>query len=222
METVQSNQMSESVQLGFWDSIKGLLMIDSVFLLGIIVIAIVLIIMFKKNKGIAKASTSILSLLMYYYLCLMLTNIVGIPSLSEYIRLSGFGESFFNPNINLVPLSDGLSLSFILNIFLFIPLGFLCPMISSTYKRVKNIILLGVGLSLLIEITQLFTLYRASDIDDLLTNVLGTMVGYLCFRFLLRLKVVKSHCNSRSNNSQSLEYLPIIIIVIAFVVGFFR
>lgn len=66
---------------------------------------------------------------MYYYLCLLFTNIVGIPSIGEYVRLSQLGEAFFNPNINLIPLSDGFSLSFILNIILFIPLGFLCPII---------------------------------------------------------------------------------------------
>ena len=87
-----------------------------------------LIIIFKKNKTISKIRISILFLVFYYYLCVMLTNIVGIPTLSEYIRLSRLGEAFFNPNINLIPFSDGFSLSFILNIFLFVPLGFYAPL----------------------------------------------------------------------------------------------
>ena len=141
-----------------------------------------LIISFKKNNSIHKARISILSLVFYYYLCVMLTKIVGIPTLKEYIRLSRLGESFFNPNINLIPFSNGFSFGFILSIFLFIPLGFLCPLISKKYQHIKNTLFIGCGLSFTIEIVQLFTLYRATDIDDLITNIIGTLLGYLCFK----------------------------------------
>ena len=126
--------------------------------------------------------------MLYYYLCMMLVNIVGIPTLNEFIRMSQLGEPFFKPNINLIPFSDGLSFSFVANIFLFIPFGFLCPLISSAYLRVKNVFFIGLGLSLFIEIVQLFTLYRATDINDLLTNVIGTLIGYCCFRFVQKIR----------------------------------
>ena len=82
----------------------------------------------------------------------MLVNIVGIPTLDEYKRLLQLGETFFNPNVNLIPFSDGFSLSFILNIFLFIPFGFLCPLISKSYERIRNTFLIGMGLSFVIYI----------------------------------------------------------------------
>lgn len=162
-----------------------------------------------------------MSLLIYYYLCVLFTHIVGIPTLSELIRVSQLGEAFFNPNLNLIPLSDGFSLSFILNIFLFIPLGFLCPIISRTFERAGNIFLIGFVLSILNEISQLFTLYRATDIYDLLTNLIGAMTGYLCFGLAAKRQFVKTYSNQQSEGKDNSAYLPVFIIMVAFVLGFF-
>ena len=221
LNSVSSNQSDVSIQQGLFDAIKDLLVVNPIFLLGIIVICVMLIIIFKKNKTISKIRISILFLVFYYYLCVMLTNIVGIPTLSEYIRLSRLGEAFFNPNINLIPFSDGFSLSFILNIFLFVPLGFLCPLISKIYQSIKNTLLIGCGLSFTIEIVQLFTLYRATDINDLITNIVGTLIGYFCFRFTHKLVITKSHSISDYKEPYYMRYMPIVIIVTTFILGFF-
>lgn len=221
MNSVSSTPSDVSIQLGLFDAVKDLLFVHPVFLFGIIVICAMLIPIFKKNTTIPKARISILLLIFYYYLCVMLTKIVGIPTLSEYIRLSNLGEAFFNPNINLIPLSDGFSLGFILNIFLFIPFGFLCPLISKRYQSVKNTLLIGFGLSLTIEIVQLFTLYRATDIDDLITNIIGTLIGYFCFRFIYKLATTKSHSIRTFEEPHAMRYTPIVMIVTTLILGFF-
>ena len=221
LNSVSSNQSDVSIQLGLFDAVKDLLFVNPVFLLGIIAICVILIIIFKKNRTIPKARISILLVVFYYYLCVMLTKIVGIPTLSEYIRLSGVGEAFFNPNINLIPFYDGFGLGFILNIFLFVPLGFLCPLISKRYQCVKNTLLIGFGLSLSIEIVQLFTLYRATDINDLITNIVGTLIGYFCFRFIHELVITKSHAISDFQEPHGMRYVPVVMIVTAFILGFF-
>lgn len=221
MNSVSTTQSNSSVQLGLFDAIKDLLFVNPVSLLGIIVICVMLIIIFKKNRTISKARISILSLVFYYYLCVMLTKIVGIPTLKEYIRLSRLGESFFNPNINLIPFSDGFSLGFILNIFLFIPLGFLCPLMSKYYQHIKNTLFIGLGLSLSIEIVQLFTPYRATDIDDLITNVVGTLIGYLCFKLIQKLAATTFPSKTDITEPHYMRYIPIIIIAINFILGFF-
>lgn len=221
MNSVSSNQSDVSIQLGLFDAIKDLLFVHPVFLLGIIVICVILVIIFRKNRTIPKIRMSILLLVFYYYLCVMLTKIVGIPTLGEFIRLSGIGESFFNPNINLIPFRDGVSLGFILNIFLFVPLGFLCPLISKHFQNVKNIFLIGFGLSFSIEMVQLFTLYRATDIDDLITNIAGTLAGYFCFRIANRLVMKKSHAIKDFEEPHYMRYVPVVIIVTTFILGFF-
>lgn len=221
MNPVSANQSNISVQLGLFDAIKDLLFVNPIFLLGVIVICVILVIIFKKNRTIPKIRTLLLALVFYYYIDIMLTKIVGIPTLREYIRLSNLGEAFFNPDINLIPFSDGFSLGFILNIILFIPLGFLCPIISKSYQCIKNTFLIGSGLSLSIEIVQLFTLYRATDIDDFITNVAGTLIGYLGFRLIYKRVITKSHSVSDSREAYCMRYLPVIIIVTTFVLGFF-
>lgn len=221
MHPVLSTQTNVSVQLGFFDAIKDLLLVDPIFLLGIIIIGVILIVIFRKEKNIPKITTSFFCLIFYYYLSVMLSRIVGIPTLQDYIRLSGLGESFFNPNVNLIPLSDGFSLGFLLNIVLFLPLGFLCPLISKYYRSVKHIFFIGCGLSLFIEIIQLFTQYRATDIDDLITNTIGALLGYLCFRILHRLVPAKFRSANDFTEPHSMRYLPVIIIATAFLFGFF-
>lgn len=221
MELVLSSQTGVVIHQTIFEFILGLLMISPIFLLGIVLIGVLLFLIFKKDRTVPRVKTSVLSLMLYYYLCMMLVNIVGIPTLNEFIRMSQLGEPFFKPNINLIPFSDGLSFSFVANIFLFIPFGFLCPLISSAYLRVKNVFFIGLGLSLFIEIVQLFTLYRATDINDLLTNVIGTLIGYCCFRFVQKIRGRKPHSHSRSAKKGHTAYLPVIIMIIAFGVGFF-
>lgn len=221
MDVVVSGQSGVETQFGLLDSIIDLFMIGAIFLLGIVFIGIVLFALFRKNTCIPKIKITIAALMMYCYLCVLFTNVVGIPTLSEFIRMLHLGEGLLHPNINLIPFSDGFSLSFILNIFLFIPFGFLCPFISKTFERAKTIFLIGLGLSAFIEFTQLFTLYRVSDINDLMTNVIGTMIGYLCFRLLAKLKFVKLFSNQQSGEKDCLAFLPVFIIMVTFVLGFF-
>lgn len=221
MEMIQSNQTGTAIQLNLFESIKDLLLVKPIFLIGVFLIGFFLFWIFNKDKTLPKLKITVLSLVMYYYLCLMLVNIVGIPTLDEYKRLLQLGETFFNPNVNLIPFSDGFSLSFILNIFLFIPFGFLCPLISKSYERIRNTFLIGMGLSFFIEIVQLFTLYRATDINDLLTNGIGTILGYLCFRLITRFRIVKRSSKGKSIKKDYTVYIPFIIILVTFVLGFF-
>lgn len=187
MEFVSANQSDTTIQIGLFEAIVDLLSVKPMFLAGIVLMGIFLAVIFRRNDRIPKFRTGLISLIMYYYIYLIFTNIVGIPTLREWIRVVRLEEKILNPNLNFIPFSDEFSLSFILNIFLFIPLGFLCPMISGRFERAGSVFLAGLGLSALIEISQLFTLYRATDINDLLTNAAGTMVGYLCFKLAVRL-----------------------------------
>ena len=222
MEGITNNQTVSATQLGLFESIADLLLIDPVFIFGIVLIAVPLMLICKKEGSVHKGKMIFLSLVMYYYLCVMLGHIVGIPTLKEYIRLSRLGETFFNPKLNLIPLSDGFSLSFVLNIFLFIPLGFLCPFISKSYKKMKNTLLIGIGLSLFIEIAQLFTLYRATDINDLLTNVMGTFIGYLCSKWILsKREGLEAYSETTPIKRDCTVYVPIIIIAVTSILGFF-
>ena len=101
-------------------------------------------------------------------------SLVGLPCIT-YIR--------FDINANLIPLlgmRQDLRNS-ILNVLLFVPLGFLLPLFWEGYRNWKKTMLFGASMSLSIECMQMLTM-RATDVNDLITNVLGTCLGYvLCY-----------------------------------------
>ncbi|TWP48256.1 VanZ family protein [Lentzea tibetensis] len=60
----------------------------------------------------------------------------------------------------------------LLNVALFVPLG-------AFLWRQRNAVAIGFTLSLAIETTQLVLGHRIFDVDDLMTNTTGTLVGWL-------------------------------------------
>ena len=105
--------------------------------------------------------------------------VVGLPRLL-YIR--------FDQNINLVPFAYMFSdyRNSLLNVLLFVPLGFLLPVLWKRFRSFLWTGLLGFSFSLSIELLQLLTL-RATDINDLMTNTTGTILGWLLGRLVLKL-----------------------------------
>jgi glycopeptide antibiotics resistance protein len=64
------------------------------------------------------------------------------------------------------------------NIVAFLPLGLLIPLARPRARALGRTLLIGLGLSLGIEIAQWLAGYRVSDIDDIILNGLGTLFGY--------------------------------------------
>ncbi len=68
------------------------------------------------------------------------------------------------------------------NIALFVPFGWLVPMLWPRLRSVWTIVLLAAVTSLAIEVSQLlFILGRQSSIDDVLLNVTGALIGAIMF-----------------------------------------
>ena len=59
------------------------------------------------------------------------------------------------------------------NILLFIPIGFLLPLVVK-----KMPLLWGIGFSLLIEIIQFITRRGTCETDDVISNTIGLLIGY--------------------------------------------
>lgn len=85
---------------------------------------------------------------------------------------------------NFVPFSMTIdSVGYIQNILLFIPFGMLCPLFT---KKSYGIVYIFTGFlfSLLIECSQLLN-NRSSDVDDLIMNTSGAIIGYIIYKFIL-------------------------------------
>ena len=73
----------------------------------------------------------------------------------------------------------------VLNAIMFAPLGFLLPAYFERYRHWGRTLAAGFLTSLTVELIQLFT-FRATDVDDLIMNTLGTLVGFLLAKLVLR------------------------------------
>ncbi len=90
--------------------------------------------------------------------------------------------------MNLVPFIDvvfgrgDFIRQIILNVIMTIPFGFLFPLIKNKNPNLLKTVLYTFLLSLSIEILQpLINGSRSSDITDLITNVLGGIIGYIMY-----------------------------------------
>lgn len=104
------------------------------------------------------------------------------------LTVTGIGYSrtiSFRPNISWIPFIGMVTgpLDTMLNIILFIPLGFLLPLLYRSYRSRKTVTSTGFLFSLAVEFTQMFN-WGCSDINDLLTNTAGSYVGFYLYCFL--------------------------------------
>ena len=93
----------------------------------------------------------------------------------------------FSPRIVMIPFADMIRgpVDTVLIILLFVPFGFFLPLLYKEFDSVGRIALLGLLVSLSIEIIQMFG-FGATDINDLITNTIGSCVGYSIFKLLIR------------------------------------
>lgn len=92
-----------------------------------------------------------------------------------------YGSLIRPSEISLIPFTSASRETNILNIIMMLPLGFLVPLLWRNYRAMWKTALVGLGFSASIEICQLFN-RRATDVDDLIMNTAGAMLGYLIFR----------------------------------------
>lgn len=92
-----------------------------------------------------------------------------------------------HPSPNLVPFRSilhdlraggrDLAVNFAGNLAAFVPIGVLIPLARPRPTSARLVAGLGFGLSALIEISQFASGRRVGDVDDLILNTLGTLLG---------------------------------------------
>ncbi|MBR2812227.1 MAG: VanZ family protein [Solobacterium sp.] len=91
--------------------------------------------------------------------------------------------------INLVPFVDVIHergdfmRQVYLNILMFVPFGFLCPMFRNKAGFLDTLVPAFLT-SLTIELVQPLVSWRIADITDLITNTSGAVIGWLIFTML--------------------------------------
>ena len=130
-----------------------------------------------------------LQLLLVYICIIVVTRFTFCPfgKVDGKIQpLVFYKDNWFPFRINLLPFvylfdypvfKEAL-LNLIGNTTMFIPIGIIWPIVFKKLDTPAKVIVAGMGYSLCIEILQLPFYDRVSDVDDLILNSLGYIIGY--------------------------------------------
>ncbi|MDE6567907.1 MAG: VanZ family protein [Lachnospiraceae bacterium] len=66
------------------------------------------------------------------------------------------------------------------NVVCFIPFGFVIPILTRKQTALR-MFLLGMSASVLVELLQLVSMLGTFDVDDIILNTLGVLIGYVLF-----------------------------------------
>lgn len=98
------------------------------------------------------------------------------------------------------------------NIALFIPFGYFVSDYLKA-KEIHHILLVSILISLTAELIQ-FKIGRAFDIDDIILNVLGSIIGFMVY---ISVRAVKNHLPDFLQNNIFYNLLAILVIIVLIV-----
>ena len=136
----------------------------------------------------------------FVFYLLAVLHLVLFPIQVEIGRYASQNPGF----INVIPILTADLRSFLSSVVLMVPLGVFLPLLLPTSSSVKTITRQTFKLSLAIELTQFVTNvilgnWRVPDVNDLLANTLGGVLGYLLFKQMSRIVAIDEffHRNAR-------------------------
>lgn len=152
-------------------------------LVDFVILFILYIFIFYKRWKVKGKDILFINTIMYIYLSFVLYfTLMPIITSLPFV----FNHSYVP--MNIVPFIDvstgrgDFIRQVVLNIVMTIPFGFLLPLIKNKKINLMKIVLYTFLLSLGIEILQpLINDFRSSDITDLVTNILGGIIGYILY-----------------------------------------
>ena len=144
-----------------------------------IVPVIILYFLYLKKSGRKQSFLHITSVFVFCYYLFGILTVTGIGYTSTIS---------FCPRISLIPFFGMISgpIETILNLVLFVPMGFFLPFLYKKYHHIKTVVLTGLLFSLSVEIVQMFD-WGATDINDLIINTAGTCLGYWIYYLLSKI-----------------------------------
>lgn len=165
---------------------------------------------FWKPQGAGKV---VLAILFSVY-SMAVFSVTGLPTVRT-VRID-FAMNWI-PLLDIIHDPAGYIRTSVLNIILFLPMGFLLPVIWEEYRSVTKTACMGLAVSVSVEFLQIFT-FRLTDVDDLIMNTLGTILGY----FIARLISFRLPWELSGNDkNRAVKYEAVMILCIVFLIGFF-
>ena len=131
----------------------------------------------------------------------MVLDVTDSGTLYDLLRSGGLAID--TATVNLIPFSDPeySKVGYVLNVIMLMPFGFLVPTLFCSKRKLWKTALAGALFSVLIECSQLLN-YRSTDVDDVILNTLGAVIGYgiyWLFSRLFRKDIGKTPCLPRES-----------------------
>lgn len=170
-----------------WEVICGLI---------IIVLLVTLAKYLEKRHIISKPqSISLILLTIYMEVLFAFTLLLRIPTGQRKMKNKVFWswESIFRYK------SLGLLIDNILNLLMLFPVGCLGYVLTKGKIKARKVFLIGVMLSGIIELAQLFLCRGYFEWDDILHNVFGCCLGYCVMLFANKLTRKNHHLSGKGN-----------------------
>ena len=81
---------------------------------------------------------------------------------------------------------EAVILNLVGNVVAFMPFGFFLPVFATRCRTIWNTLLYSFELSVLVELIQLITKVGSFDVDDIILNTLGGILGYIVYKIVRR------------------------------------
>ena len=142
-----------------------------------------------KEKGRARAVIAFLLYLILLCYFLFFSEGMGRTAELEYrYNLTLFREiKRFVYNVNVLGWK-AVIVNVVGNVVAFMPFGYFIPRICKIHIGAFSVVLFSFEFSVLVEFLQLITKLGCFDVDDLILNTLGTVLGYVIFRLCNRMR----------------------------------
>jgi len=128
-------------------------------------------------------------LILVWTACLYLLGVLAVTLLPLQVAVGAYGnQAPWYDRGNFIPLVTIDARTFLLNIVLTIPLGLLLPLLTRA-RDTGQVVVRALLLSGTVEVVQyatdvLISSGRTADVNDLLANTLGALLGYLVWRWV--------------------------------------
>lgn len=155
----------------------------ALFALALSAVILALIIssyLFYKKKLHGKHEISKIKFVAFFLILGWFLVVLGLTTLSRGANFAAdFNFNLFSGYVNAWNKWSLSELQMILfNMLMFLPLGFLLPLLSKKTERFRVVLFLSLAFTLGIELLQLATSTGIFELDDLFHNVLGSIIGY--------------------------------------------
>ena len=140
----------------------------------------------SRKQPLSRPGAYVLPVLFGFYVTLVF-HVTGAGTLWDGLR-----QDRWFTRINPYPFANDIDpVGYALNVVMLMPFGFFLPLLCPDFRRPGRVVGAGFCFSLLIELSQILSA-RGTDIDDLILNTLGALLGYLFYTLCARFPLVRS------------------------------